>query len=141
MKYKVPFLNCVWQVNRLGRPRLSPEHICYLAGRGSWIINAQLQEAPLDREWGNGDGSVYAGQGVSDLDDVQNLMDEFPWGRFSVDVGGPDTFSQYVYIGTNDMIAWRDAYIAMWGTVNRPEYWSNDVQTIVINSPEGTTWP
>jgi hypothetical protein len=139
--HHLPVLNDVWQINRLCRPMLSPAQIQYLAGRGSWIINAELRQTPIDREFGNGDCSVYAGQGVSDLDTAQVLMNYFPWGRFSVDVGGPDTFSQYVYIGTNDIIAWRAVYISVWGTVNRPQYWAGDVQTIPINSPEGTTWP
>lgn len=138
---RVPVLLNVWQINAAKTPRLSDAQIHFLATKGGWIINAELREAPLDREWGNGDCSVYAGQGVSDLNHVQALMDVFPWGRFSVDVGGPDSFSQYVYIGTNDMIAWREAYIEAWGTVNRPQYWAQDKQTIEVNSPEGTSWP
>ena len=124
--------NSLWQINALNRPVLSASQIAYLAGRGGWLINAELHQAPIDREVGNGDCSVYAGQGVADLDTVQRLMDAYPWGRFSVDVGGPSSSSSYVYIGTNDINAWRDAYIGVWGNVDRPHYWDQAVQAIKL---------
>jgi len=138
---KINIYNNVWQINAQHRPMLSYEQIVYLAGRGSWIINAELRQAPLGQELGQGDCSVYSGQGVSDLNRVEQLMNIYPWGRFSVDVGGPDSFSVYIYIGTNDIGTWRKKYIEMWGTVDRPPYWNNDVQTIVVNGSTGTTWP
>lgn len=141
MKKKLGYFHALWQINALRTPMLTPDQINYLATRGNWIINAELRQAPIDREFGQGDCSIYSGQGVSDLDTVQNLMNMFPWGRFSVDVGGPDTYDTYVFIGTNDINAWRQAYIEAWGTVNRPRYWSQDVQSIPINAPPGTNWP
>ena len=141
---KIAIYNNVWQINAQHRPMLSYEQILYLATRGSWIINAQLQQAPIDREWGNGDCSVYPGQGVADLDRVEKLMNQFPWGRFSVDVGGPDSFSVYIYIGTNDIGTWRQKYIEVWGTNNRPPYWENNTQAtpvIEVNGSIGTQWP
>lgn len=138
---KISIYHNVWQVNALQRPMLSYEQIVYLATRGNWLINAELRQAPLDRELGQGDCSVYAGQGVADLNRVEALMNKFPWGRFSVDVGGPDSYSVYVYIGTNDIGTLRTKFIEMWGTVNRPQYWANDPQVIVVNGTEGTNWP
>jgi len=121
---------------------LSTAQINFLVGRGSWIINAELRMAPLGPELGDGDSNVFAGQGVSDLDTIQLYMDAYPWGRFSVDVGGPDSFSEYVYIGTNDVIRWRNAFIAMWGTVNRPEYFAETVTSVPPQYvPPGTNWP
>lgn len=123
---------------------LSDAQIAFLVGRGSWLINVELRQAPLGPILSEGDGdcNVFAGQGVSDLNTIQNYMDAYPWARFSVDVGGPDSFSEYVYIGTNDVIRWRDAFIAMWGTVNRPEYFA--IQTTAVPPqyvPPGTNWP
>jgi hypothetical protein len=138
---KIAIYNNVWQINAQHRPMLSYEQIMYLATRGSWLINAQLQQAPIDRELGNGDCNVFPGQGVADLNRVEWLMNKYPWGRFSVDVGGPDSFSVYIYIGTNDIGTWRQKYIEIWGTANRPPYWQNDSQTIVVNGTEGTNWP
>jgi hypothetical protein len=138
---KICIYNNVWQINAQHQPMLSYEQIVYLATRGSWLINAELRQAPIDRELGQGDCSVYAGQGVADLNTVERLMNQFPWGRFSVDVGGPDSFSVYIYIGTNDIGTLRQKYIEIWGTNNRPPYWANDVQTIVVNESPGTKWP
>lgn len=121
---------------------LTTDQIEYLCTRGSWIINAELRTAPLGPELGNGDCNVFPGQGVEDLDQIQDYMNAYPWGRFSVDVGGPDTFSEYVYIGTNDVIAWRTRFIELWGTVNRPEYYAS-TPTVVPPQyvPPGTLWP
>jgi hypothetical protein len=127
---RIANFTCVWQINESGHPALSDAQIRYLAGRGGWLINAELHQTPIDREVGNGDCSVCAGQGVPDLDRVQSLMDRYPWGRFSVDVGGPSSTSAYIYIGTNDMNAWRDDYKAQWGDVEKPQYWSHDVQSL-----------
>jgi len=138
---KICIYNNVWQINAQHRLMLSSEQIIYLATRGSWLINAELRQAPLDRELGQGDCSVYAGQGVADFNTVERLMNQFPWGRFSVDVGGPDSFSVYIYIGTNDIGALRQKYIEIWGTVNRPPYWRNDVQTVMVNGSTEINWP
>lgn len=123
---------------------LTDAQINYLVGRGSWILNMELRQAPLGPVLSSspGDSNIMAGDGVDDLNRVQMLMDAYPWGRFSVDVGGPDSFSEYVYIGTNDIIRWRTAYEAFWGTVSRPPYWSNQPTTLppqFVNP--GTIWP
>lgn len=123
---------------------LSDAQIKYLISRGGWMINAELRQAPLGPvlSEGVGDSNVMAGEGVSDLFRVQNYMDMYPWGRFSVDVGGPNSYGQYVYIGTNDIIRWTEAYIKMWGTVDRPPYWADQVTTLppMFVNP-GTVWP
>ena len=137
---KVTYIN-VWEINARKQPALSDAQIMFLATRGNWLINAELKQAPIDREWGNGDSRTFSGQGVADLDQIQRRMDQFPWGRFSVDVGGPDSNGVYIYIGTNDIIRLRETYIAMWGTVNRPQYWANDNQVIEVNGTETTAWP
>jgi hypothetical protein len=131
---------------RTGQYRpLSDAQINFLVGKGCWIINAELRQAPLGPVLSEspGDSNVMAGQGVSDLNRVQQYMDAYPWGRFSVDVGGPDSFGQDVYIGTNDIIRMRDAFITLWGTVNRPYYWAD--QTTTVLPPQfvnyGTVWP
>jgi len=138
---KLPVVGPVRFIYTTGVPNLSDAQIEYLVTRGSWIINAELRVAPLGPQIGNGDDVVYAGQGVPDLDHAQRLMDQYPWARFSVDVGGPDSFSEYIYLGTNDVIAWRESYIRHWGTESRPQYWSGDRQQIPINVPPGTAWP
>jgi hypothetical protein len=123
---------------------LSDAQIHFLAGKGSWIINAELRQAPLGPVLAEavGDCNVMAGQGVSDFNRVQQYMNMYPWGRFSVDVGGPDSFSEYVYIGTNDIIRWRDAFITMWGTVDRPYYWASQPTVLPPNFVNyGTVWP
>lgn len=123
---------------------LSDAQIHFLVGKGSWLINAELRQAPLGPILGEaeGDCNVFAGQGVSDLNTIQMYMNAYPWGRFAVDVGGPDSFAEYVYIGTNDVIRWRQAYIAMWGTVNRPEYFAETVTSVPPQYvPPGTNWP
>jgi hypothetical protein len=141
MAVRQPVYLAVHQINNLHRPVLSYEQIVFLATKGNWLINAELKQAPIDRELGQGDCHVCAGQGVADLDRVERLMNAYPWGRFSVDVGGPDSYSQFIYIGTNDIGTWRAKYIETWGTVNRPPYWQNDVETIVVGGTQGTQWP
>ena len=123
---------------------LSDAQINFLVGKGSWIINAELRQAPLGPVLSEspGDSNVMAGQGVADFNRVQMYMDTYPWGRFSVDVGGPDSFSEYVYIGTNDIIRWRTAFEAEWGVVDRPAYFANQPTTLppMYVNP-GTVWP
>lgn len=136
-----PFYGNVGQINALRRAMLSYEQIVYLVTRGSWMINAELRQAPLGRELGQGDCSIYAGQGVADLNRVEVLMNNFPLGRFSVDVGGPDSNSVYIYIGTNDVGTLRQKFIETWGTNNRPPYWATDVQTIAVSGSIGINWP
>ena len=123
---------------------LSRRQIEFLCTKGSWLINAELRQAPLDPIMSStpGESNVYPGQGVSDLNKIQMLMDQYPWGRFAVDTGGPDSFAEYVYIGTNDIIHWRDRFIELWGTVNRPEYFASTVTAIPPQySYPGTQWP
>lgn len=132
-------------LNRSGQYHpLTDDQINFLVGKGNWMINAELRQAPLGPVLSDspGESNEFAGQGVADLNRIQQYMDRYPWGRFAVDVGGPNTFGQDVYIGTNDIIRWRDAYIAMWGTVNRPPYFA---ETPVAVPPQfvnpGTLWP
>jgi hypothetical protein len=123
---------------------LSPAQINFLVGKGNWLINAELRQAPLGPVLAEavGDSNVFAGQGVGDLNDIQAQMDAYPWGHFSIDVGGPNSYGEYVFIGTNDVINMRNAYIAMWGTVNRPEYWAGQPSTMnVMTANPGTIWP
>lgn len=141
IRVQTPIVGPVNLINATGVPNLSAAQIEFLATRGNWLINADWRVAPLGPQVGNGDDVVFPGQGVPDLDYVQSLMDKYQWARFSVDVGGPDSFAEYVYLGTNDMIFWREAFIRHWGTVSRPQYWSNDRQQIPINVPPGTNWP
>jgi hypothetical protein len=133
------------QLIRTGQYRpLTDAQINFLVGKGCWIINVELRQAPLGPvlSEGVGDSNVMAGQGVEDLNRVQRYMDMYPWGRFSVDVGGPDSYSEYVYIGTNDVIRWRTAYEAFWGTVNRPLYYADQTTVIPPNFVNpGTVWP
>jgi hypothetical protein len=123
---------------------LTTDQINFLVGRGGWMINTELRQAPLGPVLSDspGESNEMAGMGVADLNRVQALMDVYPWGRFSVDVGGPDSYGMDVYIGTNDIIAWRNAFIEEWGTVNRPAYFA---QTAVVVPPQfvnpGTVWP
>lgn len=123
---------------------LTDAQINFLVGKGGWIINVELRQAPLGPIFNSmpEESNVMAGDGVGDLNRVQWLMDQYPWGRFSVDVGGPDTFAQYVYIGTNDIIRWRGTYETTWGTVSRPPYWEKQPTVLppqFVNP--GTIWP
>ena len=123
---------------------LTDAQIKFLVGKGSWLINAELRQAPLGPVLSEspGDSNEFAGQGVEDLNRIQQYMDHYPWGRFSVDVGGPDSFGQDVYIGTNDVIRWRNVYIATWGSVNRPPYWAVQPTTLPPQfAYPGTIWP
>jgi hypothetical protein len=123
---------------------LSDAQIEFLSTKGAWIINAELRVAPLGPvlNEAEGDCNVYPGQGVPDLDTIQMLMDHYPWGRFAVDVGGPDSFSEYVYIGTNDVVRWRNRFIQIWGTVSRPEYYASTLTVVPPQYvPPGTNWP
>lgn len=136
------FINQLIQTGQY-RP-LTDRQINFLVGKGNWLINAELRQAPLGPVLGEavGDCNVYAGQGVADLNTIQTLMDAYPWGHFAVDVGGPDSYSVMVFIGTNDIIRWRNAYIQMWGTVNRPAYWADQPTTLPpMNVNPGTIWP
>lgn len=123
---------------------LTADQIEFLSTKGAWIINAELRQAPLGPVLSDmpGESNVMAGQGVEDLDRVQAYMNRYPWGRFAVDVGGPDSFATYVYIGTNDIINWRNRFIQIWGTVNRPPYYSSQTTILppsYVNA--GTVWP
>lgn len=123
---------------------LTSAQIEFLSTKGAWMINVELRQAPLGPIFDSSpeEGNVMAGQGVPDLDHIQLLMDQYPWGRFSVDVGGPDSFTTSVFIGTNDVIAWRMRFIQIWGTVSRPEYYAITPTTVPPQYvPPGTNWP
>lgn len=123
---------------------LTDAQINFLITKGGWLINAELRQAPLGPvlSEAEGDCNVFPGEGVADLNRIQQYMNMYPWGRFSVDVGGADSFSEYVYIGTNDVIRWRTAYEAFWGTVNQIPYFANQVTVLppqFVNP--GIVWP
>jgi hypothetical protein len=120
---------------------LTADQIDFLVRKGEWLVNAFLLQTPMEQGLGATDANVFAGQGVPDLDKLAQLFVVFPWSRFYVDVGGPDSFTESVLVGPDDLTAWRSHYIAVWGTVSRPQYWAEDVQTINGSQSIGVSWP
>lgn len=120
---------------------LTATQIDFLCRKGTWMINGNLLSTPMEQGVGATDPTIYAGQGVRDLDEVIKLLQMFPWSRFYVDVGGPSSFTESVLLGPDDLTAWREHFISIWGTVSRPQYWSEDKQSINGSSSIGVAWP
>ncbi len=120
---------------------LTATQIDFLCRKGDWMVNAFLLVTPMEQGIGSTDASVFAGQGVPDLDKLSQLLVVYPWSRLYVDVGGPDSFTESVLVGPDDITAWRAHYISIWGTVSRPQYWAEDKQTINGSQDIGVSWP
>ena len=122
-------------------------------GEGVFVGDNLHVSNPSPAWWGEGDEKIYfdgqtfpssIGTGTEDYFGYAWGDPEFFAKPFHAQphVTKPDSFGQDVYIGTNDIIRWRDAFIAVWGTVNRPAYWENQTTVIppqFVNA--GSNWP
>jgi hypothetical protein len=111
---------------------LTDAQIDFLVKCAAWKFDVAIKDAR-----NASDSSVYAGDGVDDLDRLINLLEgnTLPNGatqmRVTCDVGR--TFSQYITVTVDDVYALRARYIQFWGTVNKPPYWNGDALTTPEN--------
>jgi hypothetical protein len=89
---------------------LTDAQLDFLARTISWKFDCDLRDT--------GDSVVITGDGVDDLDRLLGLFDRTPRIRVAADVGAQ--FSQYVYVGRDDILALKARYIAIYGTVDKP---------------------
>lgn len=93
---------------------LTQEQIEYVAQRANWYFEVYTN----DIAFGSGDSYIITGDGVDDLDRLLSLMPIYPNGRYSVDVGA--LYSNYQRVDVADVTAIKEAYIAYYGTVDKP---------------------
>jgi hypothetical protein len=100
---------------------LTQVQIDYMAQRAYWQF--YLQENY--REARGYDPVMITGDGVDDLNQLIARIEN--WGtqftRVMCDVGS--AFSVYKESSVSDVYALRTAYISVWGTVNKPDYWDS----------------
>lgn len=121
---------------------LTAAQIDFVVRKGEWFINAFILVTPMEQGIGSTDPNALAGQGIPDLDRLMEIWALNPWSRFYIDLGGPSSFTESFLLGPADIQAIRDHYIAVWGTVSRPQYWADEyVQTINGSQSIGTNWP
>lgn len=92
--------------------------IQFLAQRAQWNIDCELKPNLGRYSSFHGDSVVIAGEGVRDLDRAIALMEAYPNGRFTIDVGR--TESAYRPVSVAEMQALRSAYVSFHGAVNKP---------------------
>lgn len=77
-------------------------------------------------ERGADDAVVFTGDGVDDLDSLINRLNGMTAtngaSRVKVLCDTGRTFSNYVLVTIDDVVALRQTYIEFWGTVNKPDY-------------------
>ncbi len=91
--------------------------IDYLVKKGCWNVHADLRPTP-GYSTAYGDEVIFAGDGVDDLDRVMGQMTFYPYGIFKVDTGVFD--GVYTPVSKTDLLALKDAFIAAYGTVDKP---------------------
>lgn len=100
---------------------LTQEQIDYLAQRAHWKFDVQ-ENYTQPRGF---DPVTIVGDGVDDLNQliarIENNGTQFT--KIMADVGS--SFSVYITATLADVYALRQAYIATWGTVNKPDYWEH----------------
>ena len=107
--------------------KLSPEQQAYVAQRAQWYFDVKF--SPRNSPMAFGDSVVFTGQGLSDLNrtiaEVSNPSG--PWGvSITCDVGSQGTvtlgnaFPVIRQCDIQDIYAIKEAFIAYYGSVDRP---------------------
>lgn len=93
---------------------LTDAQLDFLARAASWKFDVDFKVT-------HGDSAVFTGDGVDDLDSlISRIQSTVPLApRIQVDVG--KLFSQYVFVGVEDIIALKSRYIEIYGTVSKPQ--------------------
>lgn len=96
-----------------------------LAGRAWFVFTVNL----MDRVGSEGyEGNDYdiAGEGVNVFDEILSGFTKYPRGRFRLDYGG--IVQDVRDIGSGNVQDLKEAYISIYGTVNRPDVWGQPDQ-------------
>ena len=87
----------------------------HLAQKACWYVDCDFRD--------NADSCVLTGDGVDDLDQLLRIIDTNPHMRMTLDVG--QTNSIYRPVVREDIVALREAYVAVWGETNKPAFWND----------------
>ena len=93
---------------------LTDAQLDFMARAASWKFNVDFRVT-------SGDPVVFTGDGVDDLDAlISRIQSTAPLPvRMQLDVG--KLFSQYVAVTVDDVVALRQRYIDIYGTVSKPQ--------------------
>lgn len=103
---------------------LPPESHAYIAQRAQWYFDCSVSPRSSPVAWG--DNCVFTGNGVADLNRTIDFIAHNPTVRIICEVGatGPimlgNSWPKYLPCDIEDVYAIKEAYIAFYGSVDRP---------------------
>lgn len=108
--------------------KLTAQQQQYIASRAQWYFDVTI--SPRNSPTALGDNCVFTGQGLSDLNRTIGFVSVsstfFTPVRIICEAGGAgqisagNAFPQYLPVDIQDLYAIKDAYIAYYGSVDRP---------------------
>ena len=103
---------------------LPPESHAYIAQRAQWYFDCAVSPRSSPVAWG--DNCVFTGQGLSDLNKTIDFIATNPTVRITCEVGSPtqimlgNAWPKYLPCDIEDVYAIKEAYIAFYGSVDKP---------------------
>jgi len=101
--------------------RLTTQQHQAIAARAQWYFDVKPGGF-----WDRGDTSVLTGQGLGDLNSAVAFVNRYPQAVVTCEVGTAGTimlgnaWPKYQQCDVQDIYAIKDAYIAYWGSVDKP---------------------
>ncbi len=117
-------LRSLVNLHALTEMKLTSEDQAYVAQRACWYFDCQTAPRTLTAL---PDNVVFTGQGLSDLNRTIGFLNFNPTTRIICEVGSNGTvpvgvtFPNYKQCDIQDIYAIKDAYIAYYGSVDRPD--------------------
>jgi hypothetical protein len=115
---------------------LTPEQHAYIAQRAQWYFDVQ---PPLRNSTALADNCVFTGDGLDDLNRTIGFLSVNPTLRVICEVGANGTaplgnaYPKYLPCDVTDVYAIKDAFIAFYGSVDKPDAYAIPPGAAMIN--------